>query len=131
MYYTATIGRRVGIFLRWTDCYSSVRDYAGAKFRKWDTLDLATCHLNQHGIKHPAIYIHDQETATLLPAYCANQDIPQPTEVEYIGTTVHNLGHGVYAEVVGVLGKDYTVFVLEKFNVYFTSKPTPEVTVLT
>jgi hypothetical protein len=82
-----------------------VKDYAGAKYRKWDTLDHAVQHLNQQGIKHPAIYVHDQETDTLLSEYCTAQDIQQPPEVECIQVTVHHLGHGVYAEVVGVLGK--------------------------
>jgi hypothetical protein len=105
MYYTATTGRTVGIFLRWADCYTSVKDYAGAKYRKWDTLDQAVQHLNQQGIKHPAIYVHDQETATILSEYCTAQDIQLPTEVECIQVMVHHLGHGIYAEVAGLLGK--------------------------
>ena len=77
MYYTATTGRTVGIFIHWTDCYDSVRDYAGGWFRTWGTLDQAVQHLNQHGIKHPAIYVHATETATLLSEYCTVQDIQQ------------------------------------------------------
>jgi hypothetical protein len=105
MYYTATTGRTVGIFIHWTDCYDSVRDYAGGWFRTWGSLEHAVQHLNRHGITHPAIYIHVTGTATLLSEYCTDQDIQLPAETECIQVTVHHLGHGIYAEVVGVLGK--------------------------
>jgi hypothetical protein len=82
-----------------------VKDYAGAKYRKWGALEHAVQHLNQHGIKHPAIYIHVTGTATLLSEYCTDQDIQLPAETECIRVTVHYLGHEVYAEVVGLLGK--------------------------
>ena len=110
-YYSVPIGRKVGIFLRWSDCEPSVNDFPGAVFRKWPSLFKATEYMNAYGVGHEEIVICTDAGDHPLSSYCEENDVAQPPEIPYKHREEFYLGHGLFVKVDAVLvtiyHKDY------------------------
>ena len=109
-FYSVAVGRKTGIFLNWSDCAESVKDYSGAIFHKWGELREATQHLNTYGfkqeesayhvVKHGIMTVHTADGKTMsVRDYCTQQGLLIPAEVGYIHRPLFNIGHSLFIEV--------------------------------
>jgi viroplasmin and RNaseH domain-containing protein len=49
-YYAANAGRQTGVFATWSECQQQVQNYAGARFKKFDSKDAA-----ENFVKNPTL----------------------------------------------------------------------------
>ena len=99
MFYSVAVGRATGIYVHWPQCHEAVVDYPGASYRKWETIDEATAHLNKHGIGHDKIVVHLTDSTTKLSEFCMQNSLCVPAEAEYEHQTLFDLHWGLVVEV--------------------------------